>query len=1156
MKLKQQPLWNKNWKQINILLLILLLSVLHSEAQWLAYYEFRNDLKDESGNDLTGSASGSGVSYLAGRFGNQNRAVSIDGNAVLLPNNNFDAQPYSVLIWYRLQSNVDGSHAAKMPIFSHGKEANYTELSYPIGSKGTLTYDDQFTADPTESLITNGEIPNTANTWYQVVLTKDSNGIKRIYVNGEIDQIINENDFFYNPNGMNEIFLGQSNVYSANTVFTAIDIDEIGFYNKDIDAIQISTDYKTDGRDITAFSFSSGQVGNTDIDKDNQVINIKVHSAIDRKELETLFTVSDDATVKVDDITIGGIGEILDFSSGSVDFNVTSEYGAVTTWTVNVTVASTRTEITEFSIPHQVADAVIDITNGTINIGVESGTDLSNLIATFDLSDGATAAISSSTGFIDQVSGVNVNDFSNNVIYRITAEDETTTRDWTVSVSETTASSNTDFTAFGFNEQTSAAKINTTNHTIEIEVEAETDLSDLIASFTLSNGATAEVGTVEQISGSTSNDFTNNIVYTITAEDGSTTQNWTISVSEEVTLSNETEIISFSFDEQTGAAIINDEDFTISIEVESGTDITELVASFTVSSGATAKISNSNQTSGITKNDFTNDVIYTITAQDESTTETWTVTVTIVGETDTNAPNVIYTDLPDIFNLEGTISFLGRVTDESTIASAVLHWKKISANEAFSTSNLTLGNNGIFTVTLDEENFDEIGYIFKVIATDMHGNSNDPDFTIIYTDYNELEIENIKELNQGTSSVDYSIIAFPFDSQPVTKTLANLGDQSAASWRLLSYDTDTGYEEFPTDFSATLPGKGYWFLSNISNEIDVSGGRAVEITSSYFELEVEAGWNMVGNPFMYGIDWSLVSTDIIATTYANGSYSTTRQQINQYEGFFINVDSDGVLQIPVSAKTTNSRIKNRTTLVNGSIDSDTWVLPLQLYNDKLKYEVSGIGMHPDASNAQDAKDWGNLPRLSEYLDISFDGVRTRDVVASDDFYSWTFTTNSSQNGAHMLRWDNSQLKNRGHNLILLDVSNSKIIDMSETAYYQFDQGEQKEFRLYYGQSDKVFEQIELKQSYVGQVYPNPNFGAFTLPISIQDHQNKTIVLNVTDMTGKKLSNTQLQINSTYQELKLESQELGIQKSGIYFLEVMVDSENHREYFKTKIIVVK
>ncbi len=97
----------------------------------------------------------------------------------------------------------------------------------------------------------------------------------------------------------------------------------------------------------------------------------------------------------------------------------------------------------------------------------------------------------------------------------------------------TVQSNKTDFLTytFGLPPQTGNASINTTAYTINIEVENGTDVTNLVSNFTLSTGASAKVGGVTQVSGTTVNDFSNPVIYTVTAQDGTTVQDWEVTVS-------------------------------------------------------------------------------------------------------------------------------------------------------------------------------------------------------------------------------------------------------------------------------------------------------------------------------------------------------------------------------------------------------------------------------------------------------------------------------------------------------------------------------------------------------------------------------------------------------------------------------------------------
>lgn len=80
-----------------------------------------------------------------------------------------------------------------------------------------------------------------------------------------------------------------------------------------------------------------------------------------------------------------------------------------------------------------------------------------------------------------------------------------------------------DILTFSFTEQTGAATINATAHTVDIEVANGTDETDLTPTLTVSEGAT-----VAPASGA-AQDFSSPVTYTVTAED-ETEQAWTVTV--------------------------------------------------------------------------------------------------------------------------------------------------------------------------------------------------------------------------------------------------------------------------------------------------------------------------------------------------------------------------------------------------------------------------------------------------------------------------------------------------------------------------------------------------------------------------------------------------------------------------------------------------
>ncbi|MDX9695487.1 MAG: T9SS type A sorting domain-containing protein [Bacteroidales bacterium] len=208
-------------------------------------------------------------------------------------------------------------------------------------------------------------------------------------------------------------------------------------------------------------------------------------------------------------------------------------------------------------------------------------------------------------------------------VITVTAEDGTTILVYNVIFNVTPALTGKAILTYSFAEQTGPATIG--DGTIAVEVNNSTDRSNLIATFTISEGASIVVGATPQVSGTTANNFTSAVTYTVTAQDAST-KDWVVTVTNAVTLSTATDILTFSV---LGVnATVNSTNHTVTAVLPYGTDRTSLVASYTLSTGALASIGVVDQVSGVTANDFTSPVVYRVTAEDETTFVDWTVTIT------------------------------------------------------------------------------------------------------------------------------------------------------------------------------------------------------------------------------------------------------------------------------------------------------------------------------------------------------------------------------------------------------------------------------------------------------------------------------------------------------------------------------------------------
>ena len=166
-------------------------------------------------------------------------------------------------------------------------------------------------------------------------------------------------------------------------------------------------------------------------------------------------------------------------------------------------------------------DGIISDTD--ISLTVPFGTDITALVASF-----TTSGHSVSLGTTVQVADSTANDFSEPGVYTVTAADGTT-QDYTVTVTVTVALSDTKtITVFKFEAANNSSlssdvtgTIDEANHAISVTIPFLVESGSLIATYS-TTGTSVGVDSTSQISGSTANDFTNPVTYTVTAADDST----------------------------------------------------------------------------------------------------------------------------------------------------------------------------------------------------------------------------------------------------------------------------------------------------------------------------------------------------------------------------------------------------------------------------------------------------------------------------------------------------------------------------------------------------------------------------------------------------------------------------------------------------------
>jgi len=554
---------------------------------------------------------------------------------------------------------------------------------------------------------------------------------------------------------------------------------------------------------------------------------------------------------------------------------------------------------------------------------------------------------------------------------KVTAEDQVVSQTYTINF--TVAAPNTEANILTYTVAGVNATIDNVNHTITATVPYTTNITNLVATFTLSDGATAKVGVVAQESGVTANDFTNPVTYTVTAQNGATTQDWVVTITKAAEPNHEANITAYSINGVDG--VINSGDHTISVTLPYGTNVTALVATFTISTNATAKVGGVDQVSGTTANDFTNPVTYTVTAEDGTTTQDWVVTVVVT-------PASSAKDITS-FTISGQVSstidaVAGTVTVVMPYGTNVTALTPTIEVSEFATINPASGvaqdftNPVVYTVTAQDASTKTWTVTVNVqpasndaTVSSMVYTVNNTDGTITNVPYNASLTtfkSNITPANGATFEVyqsDGTTVAT--DLQTGYKLICTAQDGTTTKTYTITLNTPPAapivYEPFDYTVGTALQGQGGWNLLNTGDDLLIASGNL-----SYPDLAPSTG-----NKLSFagaGIDaynefsasgitsgkvyysFILKVTDLIAATEALGGYFIGFAYDNTNFGATVwtkRVDDNSYL-IGINSRTNTSATKFTTD--SYSKDAEVFIVVSYEVVDGTGNDVAKIWINP------------------------------------------------------------------------------------------------------------------------------------------------------------------------------------------------------------------
>lgn len=484
-------------------------------------------------------------------------------------------------------------------------------------------------------------------------------------------------------------------------------------------------------------------------------------------------------------------------------------------------------------------------------------------------------------------------------------------------------------------------------------------------------------------------------------------------------------------------------------------------------------------------------------------------------------------------------------------------------------------------ITALESWYDDMGLEFYFEAEDPFGNVSRSPAAGNYYSYMNYKETNAPKFPSGSlvfggTDRTWNIISIPFDlgnAATVTSVIEELGAADETAWRLLTYQNQTEWAEFPSSFSSFVRGKGYFLNVKTppSQGITIADPLLAPQNNqaNLFTIGLNQGWNQIGNPYLVPISWSdikafnnVAGVGDLKIYNSNGRTYNDGDVLSAYQGGFV-FANEAVQNYLISfdGQTAGGRKASSGRIASTELDNENWRTMFTLKQSDVEFTLGGIGMSPDAKLSYDDFDDVTVPRLNDFLEMNFHHPEhfakrfSRDVVPTQGEFTWEFTVDSNLKGIATLQWDNEAFGLNEKELYLFDMAQQKPIDMRETNSYSFDAAQSNRFKVYFGANLK--NRIQPERIMLGQAFPNPANAVTTIPFTLPESTGMYQVrLDVYDMMGRRVETLHDgQLPAGFYESTWDTTN-GQITNGLYTYRLAVAGDGKKEVFSNKIILNK
>ena len=342
----------------------------------------------------------------------------------------------------------------------------------------------------------------------------------------------------------------------------------------------------------------------------------------------------------------------------------------------------------------------------------------------------------------------------------------------------------------------------------------------------------------------------------------------------------------------------------------------------------------------------------------------------------------------------------------------------------------------------------------------------------------------------------------------------NYGPYNPRRWRLFRWEEEGAYTEYPDLSESFGTGMGFWLVTNDGAPFDIQNAISTDSSEPY-ELLLKPGWNQIGNPFAYPVEWPAETADPrveepVGFDGTEFQYGVTRLQ--PWAGYFVRNLSEDTLSVsiaPVSDGTAKQISQNES--------KPAFEIKLSPVSSNLEIPgvSSRIGIHSNATNEFDRFDHTMPPPLGPFVRLA---PHEQDLLYAvnfkppmDEGLFWDLLLDGTETGSTVtvdLSMDGALPD--GHQVYLLDLEKEISVNVKNGQFtLTLEDGSRSQmYRLLVGTENFALNHNEGISLYpepyiLEQNFPNPFRESTQISFTLEEKTH--VALNIYDPLGRRVT---------------------------------------------------